>query len=125
MKALYLNKFWKFRWHSIKECSCNPAKIPAHNCNSFGFGFNFAREDSDLYLVKEFFQLDKNENVHLFPKQWQWQDLAAFIKLFPSKSEARKNNWKGEMPLGFSKKNIKRWQNVIYLYVPTTTQEIT
>lgn len=37
-----------------------------------------------------------------FAEKIDWQTLGAFLRWFPSKSQAQKNGWKGELPWGYS-----------------------
>lgn len=57
---------------------------------------------------EEFLDDGMTRTLHFhFEEKIDWQTLGAFLKWFPSKSQAMKNGWKGDLPWGFSEHNKK------------------
>lgn len=71
--------------------------------------------DLQLFFGQSEFPVDgQSRTVHLhFDQEITWEDLAAFLQLQPSKSQARKNGWNGPIPWGYSELRRK----VSFLYI--------
>jgi hypothetical protein len=78
-----------------------------------------ALREGDLQLFfgqSEFPQDGQSRTVHFhFDTTQTWEDLAAFLRLQPSKSQARKNGWSGPIPWGYSELHKKAWQHFYIL----------
>lgn len=76
-----------------------------------------AVRDGDLQLFfgqSEFPKDGQSRTVHFhFENAITWEDLAAFLQLQPSKSQARKNGWTGPIPWGYSE--LRRKVSFFYI----------
>lgn len=60
-----------------------------------------------------------SRTIHFhFEEPQTWADLAAFLKLQPSKTQARKNGWTETPPWGYSELHKKSWQRFYVLNLP-------
>lgn len=115
MKVRLYRSWWKFRWVRTVKCE------RALDCISsgFGIGWNMVREDADDFMVDAIFgPFEKDEAINFFPKNWNLEDVAVSIGLFSSKGEAKKNNWGGALPEGFTKRYAKKLYRNVFLYIP-------
>lgn len=53
------------------------------------------------------------DEIESFPYHWEYPDLLAHIKIFKSKSDARKNGWNKPIPNGFTDFRIGKLKNRI------------
>jgi len=67
-------------------------------------GFNFVIGDADFSKDTELFFGD--EHVEHLPNIFKWEDVAIIAGFFPSKSQARKNGWFGEIRDGWSERGF-------------------
>lgn len=75
--------------------------------------------DLILFFQQEVF-LEDSRTVHFhFDELQTWEDMAVFLQLQPSKSQARKNGWTGAIPWGYSELHRKlSWFYVLNLELP-------
>jgi hypothetical protein len=65
--------------------------------------FNFVRPGLfDLPEIDRWGFDPADPNVVEMGEQWTLADIAVAVGLFPSKNVARKNGWKGDIPIGFT-----------------------
>ena len=76
--------------------------------NQFTFVHESHRDSPDV--IESFLgPLDEGEPLaFVWFDQADWSDVAVSIGLFPSKSQARKNGWSGELPGGLSHRQQKK-----------------
>lgn len=56
---------------------------------------------------------EDNDEVFIFPDDWTMADLAVVAGKAPSKNQAKKNGWGGEIPYGWTEK--KSGKTIIYI----------
>lgn len=72
--------------------------------------------DLQLFFGQSEFDNANSRTVHFhFEKAITWEELAVFLQLQPSKSQARKNGWNGPIPWGYSELHRKTWQHFYIL----------
>lgn len=66
--------------------------------------------DLQLFFGQSEFPQDGQSRTHHFhfEQAITWEDLAAFLQIQPSKSQARKNGWNGPIPWGYSELHKKK-----------------
>jgi hypothetical protein len=72
--------------------------------------------------IELFFAEPEPENFQIIPAHFDMWDLLAHLKLFPSKSQARKDqNWKHvlEIPKGFNEFTIGKLKHKIFIFNPS------
>jgi hypothetical protein len=65
--------------------------------------------------------LGVNEDLNVIPHAWEWADVAVALKMFPSKGQARKNGWGGDIERGYTERKTKRHGT---LFVAKATDKI-
>ena len=71
--------------------------------------------------VELFFAESNPENFQILPDSFDMWDILAHLKLFPSKSQARKDSkWKNvtEVPKGFNKFTIGKLKTEVFIFNP-------
>ena len=61
------------------------------------------------------FFADEDEVVKM-PTDSKWEDVAVLAGIFPSKGQARKNQWGGEIPAGWSEKMFGKRKKFIFIH---------
>lgn len=71
--------------------------------------------DLQLFFGQSEFPVDgQSRTRHLhFDTLLNWEDLAVHLRLQPSKSQARKNGWAGQIPWGYSE--LRRKVSFFYI----------
>jgi len=54
--------------------------------------------------------------IRLPVDQLDWADLALAAKFFPSKTQARKNGWAGQVPFGFGQRKFGSRRQCVWYY---------
>lgn len=65
--------------------------------------------DRDLF----FGPLTATDQFHVFDDTFRMDDIAVVAGLFPSKNQARKNGWAGDIPSGFTLKIFGKHRKII------------
>lgn len=70
---------------------------------------------------------DKEVVLELQPNQNSWASLLKELEIFPSATQARKNGWDKEIPVGWSEARFKKQRIVVFVLrgplPPTETNE--
>ena len=84
--------------------------------------FNVVIENEHLQPrdVSLFFR--ENDVINILPKETTMADIGVLMGLFPSKSQARKNGWDGEVPNGWTEKiGIGKLRRSLWIWKPIQT----
>lgn len=85
--------------------------------NTCGHGYNIATDNACAYSIQIMFQPEPEEPINYISPTATWEDIAVALGVFPSKGQARKNGWAGELPTGFNTRTTKK-HGTIWLYKP-------
>lgn len=80
------------------------------------FEFNFVREGLFNLPERDWWGFDINNSI-VIKSHWKLAHLAVEMGLFKSVSQANKNGWAGEIPLGFTQKtNIGKMKLRLFIH---------
>jgi len=119
-------KFWLLKYNSFAyDINKLPYSWYVDVWGKNRIGYNMCRCDTPLGLALNIFDLEVGESIMFFPSNINSYDaLADYIKLFPSRGQAKKANWNGNLPIGFSSKQIKQKHVWLWLYVPPANVDL-
>lgn len=80
--------------------------------------FTFARDDTPQEYINMMFGPLDGDTIIPFTKDDKLEDLAVTAGLFPSKSEAKKNGWSGELKGGLNNKALKKRKIELWYFKP-------
>ena len=83
------------------------------------FEFNFVRKGVFDLPETDWWGFDPEDHIEI-QEHWTMAHLAVEMGLFPSVGQARKNNWDGPIPHGYTeKKNLGKMKKSMYIHNPS------
>lgn len=88
---------------------------PGHKSSGF-LCFNVLIGSTNNRDIKSFFGPLDGKEIFIRLEEHQWANLLKTLGIFSSSSQARKNGWDKEIPLGWSEASFKKQRKIVFVF---------